>query len=75
MPLLHEPNITDADGFYESLIDHQRDLDDAQAREFQARLLLILANQVGDREVLDAALRLAREAGRPRASAAAGLGA
>ncbi|WP_395702597.1 DUF2783 domain-containing protein [Aquabacterium sp.] len=70
MPLLHEPNIADPDGFYESLIEHQRDLDDTQAREFQARLLLILANQVGDRQVLDQALRLARDAGGPRTSSA-----
>ena len=61
MPLNREPNIPDPDGFYEALIDRQRDLDDERAALFQARLVLILANHVGDRQVLDEALALARE--------------
>jgi hypothetical protein len=60
MPLNHEPNIADPDGFYEELIGSQRDLDDEQAALFQARLVLILANHVGDRQVLREALALAR---------------
>ena len=61
MPLNREPNIPDPDGFYEALIDHQRDLDDDQAALFQAKLVLILANHVGDRQVLREALALARD--------------
>lgn len=61
MPLQHDPNIADPDGFYEALIASQRDLDDQQAALFQAKLLLILANQVGDRELLDEAMALARQ--------------
>lgn len=60
MPLIRTPNIADPDGFYEALIEAQRDLDDAQADMLLAKLVLILANQVGDRAVLDAALALAR---------------
>ncbi len=60
MALLHEPNIADPDGFYEELIHAQRDLDDDAAALFQAKLLLVLANQVGDRAVLREALAVAR---------------
>lgn len=60
MPLIHEPNIPDPDGFYESLIGAVRDLDDAKAERFQARLLLLLANHIGEREVLREAMEVAR---------------
>ncbi len=59
MPLTHEPNLTDPDGFYEALIDAQRDLDDGEAERFRARLLLVLANHVGDADVLAEAIRVA----------------
>jgi len=54
------PNIPDPDGFYEELIDAQRDLSDEQADIFVSKLALILANHVGDRAVLREALGLAR---------------
>ncbi len=62
MPLNRDPNIADPDGFYEELIAAQRDLDEAAAESFVARLALILANHVGDRQVLSEALALARAA-------------
>ncbi|WP_077033134.1 DUF2783 domain-containing protein [Pelomonas sp. KK5] len=58
--LIRAPNIPDPDGFYAALIDHQRDMSEDQAELFLAKLVLILANQVGDRAVLDEALALAR---------------
>lgn len=48
------------DDFYEALIEAHRDLSDAQSRHLNACLILILANQVGDMEILTEALRLAR---------------
>jgi hypothetical protein len=60
MPLNLEPNLIDPDGFYEELIACQRDLSDDEAELFQARLLLVLANHVGDRQVLSEAMRVAR---------------
>lgn len=63
MPLNIEPNIADPDGFYEELINAQRDLDEAQARKMNARLILLLANHIGDRSVLSEALEKARPAG------------
>lgn len=58
--LIRTPNIIDADGFYEALIQAQRDLSDEQADMLLAKLVLILANQVGERSVLSEALELAR---------------
>ena len=60
MKLIHEPNIPDPDGFYEALIASQRALTDEQAERFQAKLLLVLANHVGDRLVLAEAMEIAR---------------
>jgi hypothetical protein len=60
MPLNRQPNIPDPDGFYEELIASQRELSDDQADMLLAKLVLILANHVGDREVLREALILAR---------------
>jgi len=58
--LNRSPNIPDPDGFYEALIQAQRDLSDAQADAFLAKLVLILANHIGDRAVLAEALDVAR---------------
>jgi Protein of unknown function (DUF2783) len=63
MTLLHTPHIADPDGFYEELIASQRGLDDEAAELMNAKLVLILANHVGDRAVLRQALALARPAG------------
>lgn len=67
MELLRTPNIADPDGFYEELIAAQAGLDDEQAALMNAKLVLILANQVGDRGLLSQAIALARRAGLPRA--------
>lgn len=64
MTTLHtEPRIADPDGFYEELINSQRELNDEQVELMNAKLVLILANHIGERDVLSAALRLARPAG------------
>lgn len=47
-----ELNIRDPDGFYETLLDAQRGLSEAQCAQFNLRLVLLLANQIGN----DAAL-------------------
>ncbi len=53
------PNIPDPDGFYERLIEAHRGLSDADSALLNARLILLLANQIGDRAILDAALEKA----------------
>lgn len=59
MKLNTDPNIPDPDGFYEELIDSQRDMSDDAAQAMNARLVLLLANHIGDREALSEAIRLA----------------
>jgi hypothetical protein len=56
-----EPNLASPDDFYEQLIGTHRDLTDAQSAQVNARLILLLANHIGDREVLVQALAAARE--------------
>jgi Protein of unknown function (DUF2783) len=53
--------LTDADGFYERLLDAHTGLDQPQSDLFNARLILILANQVGDNQVLADCIAAARE--------------
>jgi hypothetical protein len=48
------------DAFYERLIDSHRGLSDEQSRLVNARLILLLANHIGDLAVLDEALAAAR---------------
>jgi hypothetical protein len=57
------PNIPDPDGFYEKLIAIHQGLDEDASDRLNARLILILANHIGDRAVLDEALTLARQTG------------
>jgi hypothetical protein len=59
MTLNTAPNISDPDGFYQELIDSQRDMTEEEAELMNAKLILILANQVGDRNVLREAIRAA----------------
>jgi hypothetical protein len=55
-----DPNMQDFDGFYEALIESHRDLTTEQSHEMNAKLVLLLANHVGDLEVLKDAMRRAR---------------
>jgi hypothetical protein len=52
---------TPGDDFYEALIDTHGDLSDEQSALLNAKLILLLANHIGDLQVLRTALRLARE--------------
>lgn len=61
------PNIDDGDGFYAELLAAHEGLSDDQSSAFNARLILLLANHVGDREVLTDALAKAGAAARDRA--------
>ncbi len=55
------PPTLPGDQFYEELIATHRGLSDAQSRLLNARLVLLLANHVGDLRVLREALAAARE--------------
>ena len=58
--LITEANLPDPDGFYEALMTMTRDLDDERARVVTAKLVLFLANHIGDMDVLRRAMELAR---------------
>ena len=70
MSLVLEPNIADPDGFYQALIDSQRDMSDAEAQMMNCKLILVLANHIGDGDVLRRALAVA--GGRVEPGAAGG---
>jgi hypothetical protein len=57
----HFREFSAADDFYEMLIGAHRDLDAAQSQALNARLILLLANHIGDMALLREALDLARE--------------
>ena len=55
-----EPNIVAPDDFYEALIELHQGLSDEQSELVNARLILLLANHIGDLDVLRDAMRRAR---------------
>ncbi len=61
MALTDTPNIADPDGFYADLIAAHEGLEEADSHALNARLVLVLANHIGDREVLAEALALAKQ--------------
>ncbi len=66
MILNTEPNLPSPDDFYDELIALHRDLTDAESALVNAKLVLLLANHVGDATVLRAAMAAAREEVAPR---------
>jgi len=55
-------NFQDADAFYECLLDAHQGLNREQSELLNARLILILANQLGDSAVLKSCIEAARPA-------------
>lgn len=60
MTLITTPNIADPDGFYDDLLRSHEGLSKADSDALNARLILILCNHIGARDVLRAALDAAR---------------
>ena len=57
--LITDPNIDAPDAFYAALAALHRDLDDAESAKVNAKLILLLANHIGDAAVLNQAIALA----------------
>ena len=55
-----EPNIPAPDDFYQDLIALHRDLSEGESALVNAKLVLLLANHIGDPAVLRAAMAAAR---------------
>ena len=53
-------NFQDADTFYEQLLDAHQGLSAEQSQLLNARLILLLANQVGDAKVLKECVEAAK---------------
>ena len=62
--LILTPNIPDPDGFYAELIAAHDGLSDDESTAFNARLVLILCNHIGERAALTLALDAARSSNR-----------
>ncbi len=66
-PNFHQPDhryhrdFSPGDDFYQLLIDTHRDLTDEQSALLNAKLVLLLANQIGDLTILREAMQLARD--------------
>jgi len=66
-PNFHQPDhryhrdFSPGDDFYQLLIDTHRGLSDEQSALLNARLVLLLANHIGNLDTLRDAMRLARE--------------
>ena len=52
MPMKTHAHFSDADAFYEALLLAHIDLNAEQSAALNARLILLLANQIGDQAVL-----------------------
>lgn len=50
-------NLARPDDVYNAIVDAHKGLDDAACRDFDARLILLLVNHVGDEAVIREALR------------------
>lgn len=57
--LTTDPNISDPDGFYAELLAAHEGVEEVESYALNARLVLILANHIGDRAVLTEAFALA----------------
>jgi hypothetical protein len=60
--LILTPNIAGPDDFYAELLAAHEGLSKDESDALNARLILVLANQIGDRETLSRAIATAREA-------------
>lgn len=62
-----QPNLQACDDFYEALIAAHQGLPTAESHAMNARLVLLLANHIGDQATLLHALQLARGSAVPQA--------
>lgn len=56
-----QPGLSRPDDFYNALVDMHRNLNQEQSQLANAKLILLLANHIGDEEALEEALKIAAE--------------
>lgn len=59
--LLTQPNLDNPDDFYAELLAMHTDKNELQSQEINAKLILLLANHIGDRKVLREAMNIAKK--------------
>jgi hypothetical protein len=57
--LILTPHLQDPDGVFEALMNAHRDLPPEASRRLDAKLVLLLANHIGDAEIVKQAIALA----------------
>jgi hypothetical protein len=62
MPLMTASHLKDPDQAFVMLIEARRGLSEREASELDAKLVLILANHIGDLDVLREAIAFAKQA-------------
>ncbi|MEJ5028279.1 DUF2783 domain-containing protein [Comamonas sp. MYb21] len=60
--LIRHPNLERVDDIYQQLLQMHEGLDEAQSLQASARLILLLANHIGDSSVVLSAIALASSA-------------
>jgi hypothetical protein len=60
MPLSMQSNFADPDAAYRLIVEAHRGLDDEQSAALDTALVLVLANHIGDADVLREAVALAK---------------
>ncbi len=60
MPLSTTSNFFDPDAAYRLIVEAHRGLGDSQSADLDAALVLVLANHIGDLDVLQEAIALAK---------------
>ena len=63
MPLDLSPRLSDPDALFAALVAAHDGLDPAACRRLDAQLVLLLANHIGDADVVMDAIRVARSTG------------
>jgi hypothetical protein len=57
------PRLADPDGLFAALVDAHAGLEPAASRRLDAQLVLLLANHIGDQQVVLDAIQIAKSAG------------
>jgi hypothetical protein len=60
MSLKREPNVADPDSLYAAIVNAHADLTETESAALNARLVLLLANHIGEPTILAEALAIAR---------------
>jgi hypothetical protein len=61
MPLTKQPHVADPDALYAAILEAHADLSETESAALNARLVLLLANHIGNADIVREALTTARQ--------------